>query len=110
MQADLHRNAVLSNLRVRLSANARAVAQTATVRVNGVDSALVASITASSTGVFEDTTHSVQVELADLINLELDSGASTSSATIRHAAVLATFTAPVGFRTARQAVNRASTY
>lgn len=60
-----------SYMRVYISANNCSGTSTWTLRVNGADSALSASITASTTGAFSDTSNTVDLSVGDRINYEL---------------------------------------
>lgn len=75
----------VSNLRIRLNANARAVTQTCTLRKNGADTSQTVSIGASQTGTFEDTSTVTDVDVADEIAIAVATGVSASSATIKWA-------------------------
>lgn len=74
-----------TNLRCYLSANARAVTQTMTLRKNGVDTAQTLSIGASATGLFENVSEiqTVEVGIDDDLSLGLATGIGVTSATIR---------------------------
>lgn len=61
----------ISNLYVNVVSNASTADTTVTVNKNGVNTAIVATITASTTGIFSDTTHSVSFAAGDLIQFEL---------------------------------------
>lgn len=61
----------LKNLFVRVTANTVGSAQTVRTRVNGVNGNLSVSITASGTGVFEDTTNSDSLVTGDLYALQI---------------------------------------
>lgn len=57
---------------------------TITLRKNGADTTLVASVTASTTGWFQDTTHSETVAVGDLVNYKIiiGTGSGTQTCTI----------------------------
>lgn len=57
-----------ANLGVNIQANSITAASTCSLRQNGNTTALSASITASTTGIFEDLTHKVTIAPADKIN------------------------------------------
>ncbi len=61
----------LSNLYVNVTANASTTDITVTVRKNGVSTAIVATITALTTGAFVDTTHSATFAAGDLISYQI---------------------------------------
>lgn len=64
--------ATLSNLYVYAETNASTTNCTTTLYVNGSTTALVVTVTALTTGVFSDTTHSVSVSAGDLICWQLN--------------------------------------
>lgn len=61
----------LSNLYVNVTANASTTNVTVTVRKNGSSTAIVATITALTTGAFTDTTHSATFAAGDLISYQI---------------------------------------
>lgn len=63
----------LSNLYVNISANASTTSFTVTLNKNGSTTALVATCTGLTTGVFSDTTHSVTCLAGDLITFQTQS-------------------------------------
>lgn len=65
-------------LRIELTTNTVASTSTLTFRKNGTDTAVTVPITASTTGLFEDTTHSVAISGLDDINYKLAAGGSGS--------------------------------
>lgn len=65
-------------LRVKLATNNATNNVTCALRVNGSSSALSVSVTASTTGLFEDTTNSVVVEQGDMLTYLYDSPNSAS--------------------------------
>lgn len=65
-------------LRIELTTNTVASTSTLTFRQNGADTAVTVPITASTTGLFEDTTHSVAISGLDDINYKLAAGGSGS--------------------------------
>lgn len=72
-----------SKLRVYVSANTANFANTVTFRNNGADGNQTVSITASTTGWFEDTTNSDTIAADDLINWKIVGAAGTGTATCR---------------------------
>lgn len=58
---------VLSNLYVRVTANAANTARTLNVRKNGADGNQIVTIGIGATGIFEDTTHTDTVAAGDLL-------------------------------------------
>lgn len=67
-----------SKMRLHLTTNTVASTSSFTFRKNGADTALTISIPASTTGAFEDTTHSVSISNGDDINYKLAAGGSGS--------------------------------
>jgi hypothetical protein len=65
-----------SNLYFNCTSNASTTNVTITLIKNGSATSLVATITALTTGVFSDTTHSVSVSAGDLLNYSLSQGAT----------------------------------
>lgn len=61
----------VSNLKINVTANLAATDDTFDFRINGVSSALTVPVTALTTGLFEDTTHTASVIINDLINYRL---------------------------------------
>lgn len=74
-------------LRVRAPTNPLAAAMTATVYKNGVATALTVTVTAASTALFTDATHTVTFAPGDNFDLRLD---STAAGAINTALVVAT--------------------
>ena len=72
----------ISNLTLRLGVNTVTAASTLTLRVNGSDTALVATATASTIGFFSDTTHLVNVEPGDELSLKYTTGATGTTTTV----------------------------
>lgn len=62
-------NGTISRLYVDIFTNANTAAGTYTLYVNGAPTSLVATVPASTTGIFSDTTHSVNVSAGDEINI-----------------------------------------
>ena len=73
----------LSQLTISLSANTVTAASTLRLRKNGANTAMVVTITASTTGVFNDNTNTESVTSTDDLNLSLVTGATGTSMTIR---------------------------
>src|SRR2546429_655806 len=67
---------VSSNLYVRITANTIAASSTLTFQKGGVNQTQTITIGSTATGEFEDTTHSDTLAAADLIQLQLVTGAS----------------------------------
>ena len=65
-----------TNLYIMLSANSVSATSTFRLRQNGANTSLSASITASTTGKFEDTTNTVTLANTDDLNYLLTTGAS----------------------------------
>jgi len=70
---------ILYDLHVYVDPNTVSATSTATVTVNGVDSALTCSITSNTTGLFSDTSHTVEVGSNDEILLKIVTGATGTS-------------------------------
>jgi hypothetical protein len=68
---------------IRLSANTVNGTSTCTLRQNAADTALVASITAATTGWFGDTDPGVQLDALDLIGVEVTTGGASGTLTAR---------------------------
>jgi len=68
----------VSNLRVRVPSNSR-TATTVTFRKNGADAAPTLTITASTTGTFEDTSNSVALADGDLYDVAVTTGTGTAN-------------------------------
>jgi hypothetical protein len=64
-----------SNLGCVISSNSVTGASTVALRQNGSTTALSASVTGSTTGIFEDTTHTVTIAATDQINYIITCGA-----------------------------------
>lgn len=60
----------ISLLHVNATANTSSTNVTVTLNVNGTNTSLVATVTALTTGDFNDTTHSISVNAGDLIQFE----------------------------------------
>ena len=75
---------LVNNLHVYVSANTVSANSTVTLRINGVDSALVATITSNTTGLFSNTSNTVLVGSNDDISWEVTTGATGTSLAIRH--------------------------
>ena len=70
---------IISELHVYLSANTVSANSTATLRKNGVATGLTVTLTANTTGLFSDTTHTVDVGSSDELALEIVTGATGTS-------------------------------
>ncbi len=79
----MRQSGTFSNLRLYVSANTRNGACTMTLRKNGADTALVVTVPATTTGEFEDTTHSVSVVDGDTVCLYGPRGGTTGSITCK---------------------------
>jgi hypothetical protein len=66
------------NLSVKLNTNSRAVTDTVVFRKNGADGNMTFPITASTSGVFEDTTNTDTVTAGDLVCYSLRNGVSSA--------------------------------
>lgn len=74
---------LFKNASVNITANSITAASTYTFRKNGANTAITASITASTTGFFEDTTHNVSVEAGDTVNHQFITGATGTTINLR---------------------------
>jgi hypothetical protein len=83
-----HKAGVMSNLYVRILTNNRPNNSTLIGRHNTADGNLTATITASTTGEFEDTTNSDTLADGDEYNLQLTTGAGGSQFTLSIMSVL----------------------
>lgn len=72
-------SATIKNLFGYAITNSRSKASTLTIRKNQTDSVVTISITGSTTGTFEDTTHSVSVVSGDNINYSITTGTGTGT-------------------------------
>lgn len=75
-QVTCRRATTLSRLRVYVAANAASGTSTVKVRVNGADGNESVSISASSTGEFEDTSNTDSVAVGDEVDLQFAAGGS----------------------------------
>ncbi len=71
----------MKNLAIFLTANTRSDATTVKSRLNGADGTLTMSVGAAGTGIFEDTTHSDAIAIADDYNFAVVTGAGTGALT-----------------------------
>lgn len=78
---------VLTHLRVNVATNAKAGASSLTLRKNGADTALTVAIPASTTGNFEDLTHSVDVASGDVFSYALDLAAVSGNFAVGQASM-----------------------
>lgn len=69
------------NLQVLVSANGRASNSSAALRIGGSDTALVVTITGSTPGSYEDTTHTVTSNYGDVISQRITTGTGTGTLT-----------------------------
>lgn len=67
----------LSNLFAEVGSNARTTTTTFRSRVNSGNGNMTFSVTASSTGLFEDTTNSDSIAIDDLVNFSITTGTGT---------------------------------
>lgn len=74
----------LSRLSIRVKTNGRSTNSTVTTRKNAAAGAGSITITASTTGIFEDTSFTDTVAADDLINLRHVTGSGTGSQVITH--------------------------
>jgi hypothetical protein len=69
----------LKNLCAHVSVNPRTSDTVVTVKLNGSSTSITTTIGASTTGFFEDTTHSASIAVDDLINTMTVTGAGTGN-------------------------------
>lgn len=69
------------NLQIKVTANLNTATSTLLLRQNSVNSALSASITASTTGFFEDIIDTVNIATTDSINFQITTGATGGNLT-----------------------------
>lgn len=72
------------NLQVGLAVNGRSTSTVIRLRKNNANGNLVVTVTAGSTGVFEDTTHSDDVVEGDDVNYSLVTGSGTGTFGVRY--------------------------
>lgn len=72
-------NVTLKDLRVIVATNSRAAQSSVTTRLNAADTALVATITASTTGTYTDLTDTVSVTAGDTVGYKLIVGSTSGS-------------------------------
>jgi hypothetical protein len=91
-QVDVRADFTFSNLVLLCASNTVTAASTLVLRKNGASSALTVSITASTSGVFEDNTNTVTTSAAndDLVNLQFVTGATGTSIILRNISVYTT--------------------
>lgn len=82
----------VTNLWCYISANTVTATSTLRLKVNQANGNLVASIGASTTGEFEDTTNTDSLVATDEVNIEVDTGNTGTSLTIRGHTILVTNT------------------
>lgn len=75
-----------NKMRIHLTTNSVASTSSFKLRKNGADTALSISITASTTGLFEDTSNSVSIASGDDINYILNAGGA-GTITMRYASI-----------------------
>lgn len=82
IQALIRTAATLQNLQINASSNGRTTATTVTHRLNGADGASTVSITASTSGLFEDATHTDSVASGDFTDISTVTGSGSSTTTV----------------------------
>lgn len=83
-----------TNLQIRLTTNTVTAASTVNLRKNSGNATNTASITASTTGIFEDTTHTDAIVATDDLNYQVVTGGTGTSLTVTLLGVLLTATTP----------------
>jgi hypothetical protein len=108
-QVDVRADLTFSDLVVLCASNTVTAASTLVLRKNGVSSALTVSITASTSGVFEDTSNTVTTSAAndDLVNLQFVTGETGTSIILRNISVYTT-TASTGPQTFEGTINESA--
>ena len=69
------------NLFVKITQNNRSTATTYTVRQNAADTTITLSVTGSTTGIFEDTSHTATISVDDTSAFKIITGTGTGSVT-----------------------------
>ena len=87
-QSELNITAIASNLIVNVSANGVSAASTFSLRDDENNSALTISITASTTGAFEDASNTANLLPTDLVNYGIVIGATGTSITLETVGVM----------------------
>jgi hypothetical protein len=80
-QCKINAAGTLTNLYVRVLSNSRTTSTSFKTRINGVDGVLAISVSAGTTGEFEDTTHSDTIAAGDLVCWSILGGAETTAIT-----------------------------
>lgn len=88
MQVPIRTAGTLSKLYVEVSSNTAVLANTFRTRINGGNGAQSVSITAGTTGLFEDTVNSDTISAGDLVNYQLT--VNDSANTLRQASTIFT--------------------
>jgi hypothetical protein len=101
-----------SNLFLRIKSNTITAASTWTLRQNGASTGLSVSITASTTGTFEDTVDTVNIAPTDKINHQFVGGATGTNIQLDVAYISGLISSPYPNRAfwVTQAINRSNTY
>lgn len=101
---------IFTNLQARVEANSITADSTVTLRKNSAATALTVTITGSTTGLFQDNTHSDSCIGTDQLTVEYAMGAGGTSMSLTAVSVVAELPIFDKGIFPRQAVNRASTY
>jgi hypothetical protein len=78
-QTDIRVNGTLKNFQVVISINSRSDSTAFKVRKNGTDGNQSISVSASTTGIFEDTSNTDSISTGDLLNVSITTGGGTGS-------------------------------
>ena len=82
-QTEISTGGTLKNLQVNISQNARTTTTTFRSRINGANGNQVISVTASTTGIFEDTSNTDTVTANDLVCYSSVTGTGTENLVLR---------------------------
>lgn len=109
-RSDTRINALLSNLSIRVSSNTiNTGTSTVTLRKNGANGNLVVSISASTTGIFEDTTNTDTVLPTDETDYKLTTSGTSGSLNINVTAIKANVLTAVNDQRSAHLVGQATT-
>jgi hypothetical protein len=99
VQHKVKKAGTLKNLCISANANTRSTNTVATVRINGADTGIVATVTAT-TGFFEDFANNAAVAVDDLIDIKVVTGTGSGTLTIDNISLEYETTTGYGFITA----------
>lgn len=81
IQANIQSRYTVSELTINVTANTVTAASTVKLRVNTADGTLAASVTASTTGMFSDSTNTDKIKAGDKLAIQVATGATGTSMT-----------------------------